>query len=47
MLEKSHPERAKELALLAQEDVDERWKLYEQYAKGTNGKPTPAAEHAV
>jgi pyruvate-ferredoxin/flavodoxin oxidoreductase len=32
MLEKSHPERAKELALLAQGDVKERWALYEQYA---------------
>jgi pyruvate-ferredoxin/flavodoxin oxidoreductase len=32
MLEKSHPERAKELGVLAQADVKERWALYEQYA---------------
>ena len=33
MLEKSHPQRAKELAKLAQEDVNVRWKVYEQLAK--------------
>ena len=33
MLEKSYPARAKELAVLAQQDVNERWKLYEQLAK--------------
>ncbi|HLF19661.1 MAG TPA: hypothetical protein VI704_02620, partial [Bacteroidota bacterium] len=38
-LEKSHPDRAKELSKLAQEDVDFRWALYEQLAReGGNGK---------
>ncbi|MBI4429263.1 MAG: pyruvate:ferredoxin (flavodoxin) oxidoreductase [Ignavibacteriales bacterium] len=34
-LEKSHPERAKELEKLAQEDVDFRWALYEQLSKNS------------
>jgi pyruvate-ferredoxin/flavodoxin oxidoreductase len=38
MLEKSDPERAKELAVLAQEDVLARWKMYEHLAS-TNGNP--------
>ncbi|MBI2619228.1 MAG: pyruvate:ferredoxin (flavodoxin) oxidoreductase [Ignavibacteriales bacterium] len=48
-LEKSHPERARELMKLAQEDVDLRWALYEQLAHkngstGTEKKTeTPAA----
>lgn len=33
MLEKSHPQRAKELAVLAQEDVHTRWKIYEHLAQ--------------
>jgi pyruvate-ferredoxin/flavodoxin oxidoreductase len=42
MLEKSHPERAKELAKLAQEDVNVRWKLYEQLAqRRSDGNGTP------
>ena len=32
MLERTHPERAAELAALAQADVDERWRYYEQLA---------------
>ena len=32
MLEKSHPERAKELLKLAQQDIDDRWAIYEQMA---------------
>ncbi len=32
MLEKSHPERSKTLSVLAQEDVDVRWKTYEHLA---------------
>jgi hypothetical protein len=45
MLEKSHPERAAELGVLAQADVKERWALYEQYAHdGGNGQPAPATE---
>jgi pyruvate-ferredoxin/flavodoxin oxidoreductase len=48
MLEKSQPERARELAKLAQKDVDSRWKLYEHMAQpyDGNGKdtaPKPAA----
>ena len=37
MLEQSNPERAAQLALLAQEDVDTRWKTYEYLARGSNG----------
>jgi pyruvate-ferredoxin/flavodoxin oxidoreductase len=39
MLEKSHPERAKELFKLAQEDVTDRWEVYEQYLQDGDGKP--------
>jgi len=38
MLEKSHPQRAKELAELAQHDVDARWKIYEYLARKVNGE---------
>ena len=41
MLEKSHPEKAKELALLAQQDVNTRWKGYEHFAKTTEPKEKP------
>jgi pyruvate-ferredoxin/flavodoxin oxidoreductase len=41
MLEKSRPERAKELAALAQEDVTVRWKVYEHFAAG-DGSPKAA-----
>lgn len=49
MLEKSYPERAKELAELAQEDVRTRWEIYEGLAKAGNGtekksEPTPAPD---
>ncbi|MEX0736397.1 MAG: pyruvate:ferredoxin (flavodoxin) oxidoreductase [Bacteroidota bacterium] len=37
MLEKSYPERAKELAELAQEDVRTRWEIYESLSKAGNG----------
>jgi pyruvate-ferredoxin/flavodoxin oxidoreductase len=38
MLAKSHPEHAKELLQLAQEDVESRWKLYDYWAHmSTNG----------
>jgi len=30
VLQRTHPERAAELALLAQADADERWHYYEQ-----------------
>jgi pyruvate-ferredoxin/flavodoxin oxidoreductase len=33
MLEKSHPERAKQLAALAQKDIYIRWKVYEHLAQ--------------
>ncbi len=33
MLKKTHPDRVKFLMELAQEDVNERWKMYEQLAK--------------
>ncbi len=32
VLQRTHPERAAELALLAQADIDERWRYYEQLA---------------
>ena len=32
VLERTHPERAAELATLAQADADERWRYYEQLA---------------
>jgi pyruvate-ferredoxin/flavodoxin oxidoreductase len=32
MLERTHPERARELAALVQADADERWRYYEQLA---------------
>ncbi|MGB2869134.1 MAG: pyruvate:ferredoxin (flavodoxin) oxidoreductase [Bacteroidota bacterium] len=41
MLEKSYPERAKELMALAQKDVTDRWEIYEELAKQAdagNGK---------
>ena len=41
MLEKSHPDRAKGLGKLAQEDVDVRWKLYEHLAQQKDGAKTP------
>ena len=42
-LEKSHPDRAKELMKLAQEDVDVRWMTYEQLAhENGEAKAVPA-----
>jgi pyruvate-ferredoxin/flavodoxin oxidoreductase len=38
MLEKSRPERAKELAALAQKDVTVQWKVYEHLAEPANSK---------
>ncbi len=48
MLEKSHPDRAKELAVLAQGDISMRWKIYEQLAQssGAAEKPAPAKSQA-
>jgi pyruvate-ferredoxin/flavodoxin oxidoreductase len=46
MLTKSHPQEAKELIKLAQQDVDARWKALEELAAEGNGaitKPTPSA----
>jgi pyruvate-ferredoxin/flavodoxin oxidoreductase len=39
ILARTHPERAAELAELAQADVDERWSYYEQLAAMTRGVP--------
>jgi pyruvate-ferredoxin/flavodoxin oxidoreductase len=46
MLEKSYPARAKELAVLAQNDVSTRWKIYEHLAQPTTAieKPQPPKE---
>jgi pyruvate-ferredoxin/flavodoxin oxidoreductase len=44
MLTKSNPEEAKRLIALAQQDVNKRWRTYEEMAKETNGtapKPVP------
>jgi pyruvate-ferredoxin/flavodoxin oxidoreductase len=42
VLTKTHPDRAKELLKLAEEDIKVRWALYEQFAhEGGNGQ-TPA-----
>ncbi len=38
MLEKIYPERARELNLLASEDIKNRWAMYEQLAGGDGGK---------
>ena len=39
MLTKSHPDRAKELLKLAEEDIKVRWALYEQFAReGSDGQ---------
>ena len=38
MLEKSYPARAKELSVLAQQDINSRWKMYEHLAQGGDGE---------
>jgi pyruvate-ferredoxin/flavodoxin oxidoreductase len=47
MLEKIYPERAKELMILAANDVKSRWAMYEQLAGGDGDKakhePAPKA----
>jgi len=41
MLSKTHPDRAKELLKLAEEDVKVRWAMYEQFAHdGGDGQKT-------
>jgi pyruvate-ferredoxin/flavodoxin oxidoreductase len=47
MLEKSRPERAKELAALAQEDVTVRWKVYEHFAAGDGAAAAPKAAEST
>jgi pyruvate-ferredoxin/flavodoxin oxidoreductase len=48
MLERTHPERARHLAALAQADADERWRYYEQLAGMQRTVPhEPAAEEEV
>ena len=43
MLEKSYPDRAKSLGVLAQEDVNARWKSYENLARSGDGKEAKTA----
>jgi pyruvate-ferredoxin/flavodoxin oxidoreductase len=43
MLTKSHPDRAKELFKLAEEDIRVRWALYEQFAREGGDGQKPAA----
>jgi pyruvate-ferredoxin/flavodoxin oxidoreductase len=48
MLTKSDPEGAKQLKVLAQEDVEKRWKVLEEMARDGNGtapKPVSPASH--
>ncbi|HCV43814.1 MAG TPA: pyruvate:ferredoxin (flavodoxin) oxidoreductase, partial [Bacteroidetes bacterium] len=48
MLTKSDPEAAKQLMVLAQEDVNRRWEVLEEMAKEGNGastKPAPQVSH--
>jgi pyruvate-ferredoxin/flavodoxin oxidoreductase len=47
VLERSHPERAKELRTLAQADVNERWRYYEQLAGIGRRLATGAVEEAA
>jgi len=47
MLEKSQPERAKQLAALAQEDVSMRWKMYEHLAQPSSGKKETTPKKSV
>jgi pyruvate-ferredoxin/flavodoxin oxidoreductase len=48
MLEKSHPERAKQLGKLAQKDVYLRWKVYEHLAQDDTAEtPAPPAKTPV
>jgi pyruvate-ferredoxin/flavodoxin oxidoreductase len=46
MLERSHPDRSRELLALAQADVDERWRYYEQLA-GVERTMTHAPDEIV
>jgi hypothetical protein len=41
MLARSDPARAEELQRLAQDDVDARWRLYEQLAEVDRGPDDP------
>jgi pyruvate-ferredoxin/flavodoxin oxidoreductase len=49
MLTKSNPQEAKRLAVLAQKDVEERWKAYEELAQEGDGQqpkaPVPPVTH--
>jgi pyruvate-ferredoxin/flavodoxin oxidoreductase len=47
VLERTHPERARELRLLAQADVNERWRYYEQLAGVERRLATGAAAEAA
>jgi pyruvate-ferredoxin/flavodoxin oxidoreductase len=43
VLTKSHPDRAKELLKLAEEDVKVRWAIYEQFAHESSESKTPSS----
>ena len=45
MLARANPDRAEELAALAQADVDERWHHYSQLAEVERSRPGEAPEH--
>ncbi|MEW5873923.1 MAG: pyruvate:ferredoxin (flavodoxin) oxidoreductase [Candidatus Zixiibacteriota bacterium] len=47
MLTKSHPEQAKKLWKLAQEDVDDRWRLYEHLNEGSGWEAKAAKDAAA
>jgi pyruvate-ferredoxin/flavodoxin oxidoreductase len=47
MLEKTHPERAKDLMILAQEDVNRRWEMYERMAHAGVTEIKKIAEEAT
>jgi len=45
MLEKSHPQRARMLAELAQQDIYMRWRMYEYLAQKHNGMEKDSEQH--
>ena len=54
MLKKTHPDRVKFLMELAQDDVNQRWKMYEQLSKeyepqkpGGDGEKKPTTTPAA
>ncbi len=47
MLAKTHPERAKQLMALAQDDIFDRWAVYQAMAAETHDAPAPAEQSKV